>query len=180
MHCPRRRPRDIMGLQTRVERVMARRDPMHLASLVFVAVAASAACSDSPTQARPRVPARLEIMGGDGQNGAVGALLPNPLVVKVVDADGRPVRDHAVTFHVTGGAGSMLTGAVQTDADGVAEDRWTLGTATGEAQRAEARVVRTGTSAPLTVSFVATPQAGPAASIEVVSGRGQTAHAGSP
>lgn len=138
------------------------------------------ACSDSPTGRRTGVPAQLEIAGGNGQVGIVGLELPNPLVVKVLDANGRPVRNQLVNFRVTAGAGSVFAGSALTNADGIAQERWTLGTSTQGEQRVEARAVSNNTGAPLVFgTFGATARAGPVASVEVLSGQDQSALAGS-
>ena len=76
-------------------------------------------------------PFALEIVSGDGQQGAPGAALAQPLVVEVRDQFGDPLPNAAVTFKVTTGHG-QLSGrfAVEhatTDADGRAELILTLG-----------------------------------------------------
>ena len=80
---------------------------------------------------RRRRPFALEIISGDGQQGAPGAALAQPLVVEVRDQHGDPLPDASVTFTVTAGEG-QLSGrfAVEhttTDARGRAELPLTLG-----------------------------------------------------
>ncbi len=80
--------------------------------------------------ARPR-PWEVEVISGDGQQGAPGAELAQPLVVEVRDQYGDLLRDAVVTFTVTGGDG-QLSGRftvehARTDASGRAELTLTLG-----------------------------------------------------
>ena len=76
-------------------------------------------------------PFALEIVSGDGQQGAPGAVLLQPLVVEVRDQYGDLLPDAAVTFTVTAGKG-RLSGRYSvehttTDAEGRAELTLTLG-----------------------------------------------------
>src|SRR5688500_14972636 len=57
-------------------------------------------------------PAALAVVDGDHQSAQVGAPLPQPLVVRVSDATGRPVAGAQVTFAVTSGSGGELSPAV--------------------------------------------------------------------
>jgi len=72
----------------------------------------------------------LTIASGDRQKGTAGILLPEPLVVKVTDVNGRPVFNHTVRFSVEfgdgsfGGAPSIL---IPTDPLGLASAHYTLG-----------------------------------------------------
>ncbi len=85
---------------------------------------------DTSQWTRPR-PSALEVVSGDGQQGAPGAALAQPLVVEVRDQYGNPLPGAAVTFTVTAGEG-RLSGrfAVQdatADANGRAALNLTLG-----------------------------------------------------
>jgi hypothetical protein len=119
-------------------------------------------------------PARLLVLSGDLQTGTVGTELPQPLVVKVVDDAGKPVRDQLVNFRVTAGGGSVFAGSAITNKNGIAQERWTLG-AVADTQQVEARAVdpETGagvvfatfraigtTDAPATIAAVAPTAAG--------------------
>lgn len=109
-------------------------------------------CKDS-TGSRP--PAAVEIFSGNGQPGTAGGALPNPLVVRVIDAGGKAVRNVTVTWAVTSGGGSVTPATSVTDNNGVATTQWTLGTSVTQAQTVTATV------AGLTpATFTATPQAG--------------------
>jgi len=118
--------------------------------LLCAALVASA-CG-SPSDLARRDPAALVVVNGNGQQGAAGQLLAGPLIVKVTDDRGRAVPGQAVTFQVTSGGGSVLSGTVTTDADGIARERWRLGT--GGAQALEARVA-IGSGATVTAAFTA-------------------------
>ena len=81
-------------------------------------------------------PSALEIISGDGQQGAPGAALTRLLVVEVRDQYGNLLPDAAVTFTVTAGEG-QLSGRftvehITTDADGRAELILTLGPQPGQ------------------------------------------------
>jgi hypothetical protein len=75
--------------------------------------------------------ATLEIVSGDGQFGPIGALLGQPMVVRILDAAGTPIPDVQITFAVTEGGGSFDpsgTNAVHTsDANGEARVYYYLG-----------------------------------------------------
>ncbi len=76
-------------------------------------------------------PLALEIISGDGQQGAPGTVLPQPLVVEVRDQYGDPLPDAHVTFTITTGEG-QLSGQFNvehtiTDANGRATATLTLG-----------------------------------------------------
>jgi hypothetical protein len=100
----------------------------------------------------------LRALRGEGQSGQRGNTLRTPLTVRVVDADGRPVAGVAVTFAVTAGAGVVKavgtsggssTYVVTTNASGLAEAAWRLGSTAG------VNTVRVSVGA-LAVTFTAT------------------------
>lgn len=77
---------------------------------------------------------RLMVVSGDGQTAAIGALLPQPVKVRVVDAAGAPIAGRDVTFAVVQNDGVVAAGSdpqrevtVATDALGESSVRWTLG-----------------------------------------------------
>jgi adhesin/invasin len=133
-------------------------------------------CSDSPTENEAqRIPAALNIVSGDEQEGTVGEELPDPLVVRVEDENGLPVLGQLVNFRVTSGGGSVFAGSGLTNALGVVQDRWTLGTSTAQAQRVEARAVDPNTGAAIVfATFTAIPLPGPAHSVTKAEGDGQS------
>ncbi len=70
---------------------------------------------------------RLEIVSGDEQVGRTGDELPEPVVVRVLRADGSAASGVEVAFEVTAGGGEVSEAAVQSDEGGEASVRWTLG-----------------------------------------------------
>ncbi len=93
----------------------------------------------------PGEPALLTIVGGNSQQGAPGELVPEPLIVELVDGIGQPVSGRVVAFQfldpVDGAAVDPGTGA--TDAAGRVSVRARLGQETG-AQPLEAFVTTPG------------------------------------
>jgi hypothetical protein len=116
--------------------------------LIFSACAALAACNGA-SDSDPQVPARLDVVAGDAQAGLPSTELAQPLVVRVVDDKGKPVRGRVVNFRVTAGGGSVFAGTAETNADGEARERWTLGPSAADSQKVEARAVDPATGEPL-------------------------------
>ena len=109
---------------------------------------------DQPAQP---LPASITILSGDGQQGAPGALLVEPLTVRVVDDSSRPVPDTPVRFSFLGDvSGAALDPAtpVLTDLAGLATATLRLGDVPGE-QVVVAEVVDTQPQA-LQTRFTAT------------------------
>lgn len=89
----------------------------------------------------------LRAGSGDGQVGAPGRELPLPLVVVVTDADNRPIPDVEVSFTVVGQDGGTISEpTIQSDHEGSAQVKWTLGTQPG-AQTVQAVAARSSGSA---------------------------------
>lgn len=108
------------------------------------------------------LPANLTIVSGDQQQATVGAEFPSPLV-KVVDANGDAIQSQTVNFGVTAGGGSVFAGASTTNANGAAQERWTLGTVARQDQTVEVPAVDNSTGQALVfATFHATAVAGPA------------------
>src|SRR5688572_18513529 len=89
------------------------------------AVLFAAACSDSPSESRNGPATDVEVIAGDDQAGSVGAQLPFPIIVQVLDADGDPVPNQAMSFQVVAGGGSVQNATPRTDGDGFAGAQWT-------------------------------------------------------
>lgn len=108
----------------------------------------------------------------DGQTGAVGQTLAEPIAVTLRLSDGRPVPGVAVTWVVTAGGGRTSAATTTTDEAGRASVRWTLGGAPG--------LNSVSVSAPgiMPVTFSATARSGAAARLAAISGDGQIATAG--
>jgi alpha-tubulin suppressor-like RCC1 family protein len=116
-----------------------------------------------------QIPARLLVVSGDMQVAPVGTELPQPLVVRVVDENNRPVKNQLVNFVVTAGGGSVFAGSALTNAQGEARERWRLGPSAADSQRVEARAVDPSTGTPLVFAvFKATALAGPATGLVAV------------
>lgn len=136
------------------------------AGMMLVA-AFAAACADSPSQpAQPRITARLEIVSGDGQTGAPGEELPEPLTVRAVDSAGHPVAGQIINFRVMQGGGSVFAGANVTGENGIALEYWTLGPRAGDPQVLEARAVDNSTGEKIVFgTFTATARSSTPASM---------------
>lgn len=83
----------------------------------------------------------LIIVSGNNQTGPAGLELPQPLVVRVVDANNRPVKDQLLNWEVTAGGGTTWVRASNTNAQGISKMWWTLGTVAGTPQTLEVRAV---------------------------------------
>lgn len=118
--------------------------------------------------------AAITIVSGDKQSAAAGAVLGQPLVVRVADALDRPVQGQAVAFTIQAGGGTVAPASAETNADGLASASWTLGAAAGS-QSVQAQVQADGLPAPLLVGFTASAVSGVGALLELVSGDNQTA-----
>ena len=88
---------------------------------------------------QPLVPENIEAVDGDGQNGTVGAQLPDSLSVRVTDAFGHGVPAVSVSWSVLTGGGTVSPVSSTTNGSGVASAAFTLGPLEGE-QQAQALV----------------------------------------
>jgi hypothetical protein len=131
--------------------------------------AASGSASGGVAVQVAQAPTIVQKAGGDGQTGAAGAALPQPVSVGVRDRLGAPVAGVTVTFTPVGG-GSLSAPSAVTGANGNASVTWTLGTAAGSAQ-----VVLASATALGDLQFSATAVAGPAATAVASAGNNQTA-----
>ncbi|HEX2079604.1 MAG TPA: Ig-like domain-containing protein, partial [Longimicrobium sp.] len=120
---------------------------------------------ENGTDPEDRIPARVEVVDGSGQQGAAGQALAQPVRVRVVDDRGRPVPGQAVNFIVTAGGGSVSVAAVTTNNEGIAATQWTLGTSAGAAQTLEARVAGPNGQAIVSDPLTATARAAAAAKL---------------
>lgn len=73
----------------------------------------------------------LRIVSGDAQHGTVTDTLPEPLVVRVRDADGTPRPGIPVTFQIREDNADLTEPVVKTDADGLASTMVVLGPESG-------------------------------------------------
>jgi hypothetical protein len=115
---------------------------------VIAATLVAAACTDpSSTDLSTALvvgSARYEMVSGDQQSAPAGAELPAPLVVRVTSASGAAVPGQLVNWVITEGNGSVFAGRAITDANGIAQEWWTLG-ATPGANALEVRAVDSST-----------------------------------
>lgn len=115
--------------------------PIPRATLAAAVLLAAAACDNPSDSSRSGPPARLDVLSGDQQTDTVGQELPQPLVVRVTDDRGRPVRNQVVVFRIVSQTGgSLFAGTAITNNDGEVRERWTLGTV-ADSQKVEARAV---------------------------------------
>lgn len=78
---------------------------------------------------QPGPASNISAISGNGQTGAPGSTLPDPLTARVADAGGNPKPGVAVTFGVVSGGGSLSATQATTNASGDATSgQWTLGT----------------------------------------------------
>src|SRR5689334_2085094 len=76
-------------------------------------------------------PAKVEAVSQTAVTGTVGTSVSGGLVVRVLDAEGRPVSGANVAFAVTAGNGSTTPRVAVTDSKGQASTVWVLGTISG-------------------------------------------------
>ncbi len=149
---------------------------------------ASLACGGSDLTLPTDAPvAQVEVVQGDEQEGAPGAPLQDPLIVRVTDSVGSPLPGQAVTWSVSGGGGAIDPVAASSNSEGLAFAEWILGPSPG-LNLVEAQVA--GSDA---VTFTARAKVGGGgggggdddgsdtgpAHLEPVEGTGQSAEAGS-
>ena len=114
-------------------------------------------------------PTTLSKLLGDTQSGTAGTVLPESLVVRLVDANGNGVAGRTVTW--TPSAGTVSPTSAVTNASGRAATSWTLGPNAGSQGVTVA-------AAGLTASFTATANAGVPGSIALVAGGNQSGTVG--
>lgn len=125
--------------------------------------------SPPPGGGGPPATYSMQVASGDGQSGPIATTLAHPVSVKVLSG-GTALANARVTFSVTAGLGAVTTGTAHTDADGIAETQWTLGTTAGSNTLVAAAPDNGGVS----VRFTATGTPGAGSGLRVVSGSGQS------
>ena len=153
-----------------------RAGPLFAVGLAFAALGcASDRGTLTAAAARDLVPTTVVVDSGNAQLGPVTSALPLPLIIHVLNVDGRPVAGARVTFVPDAGAGVVVAPVAQSDGAGrVVAGPWTLGGTAG-LQYLTAQVDG-GPSA----RIVARGTAGPAAALAVVSGESQSGFVGQP
>lgn len=113
----------------------------------------------------------LDIVSGNNQQAPIGLALAQPLVVSVTDEASAPISGALVIFEIIENNGSLNSTeraiAVETDAGGLAQATYTLGTWAGSGNN-KVKVTSTGISGSIT--FVASGATATAANIHVSSG----------
>ncbi len=145
-----------------------------VAALAILAVVGGCReATTGPSSVNPQdFAAALKLLTGNQQTGAVGAALPEPLTVRVVDAGGQPVAGATVLWQVRDGGGTVNPAASTSSISGLATVTWTMGTTLG-ANKAVA--VLQGNYTLDSAVFTATAKTGPAQQFAKVSGDLQTA-----
>src|SRR6202000_2040693 len=95
------------------------------------AITARLAACNADLRTIPVQTASTSVQGGDHQLCSSAAPLRDPLVIKVVDADGNPVIGTSVHWTTRDG-GSFSPADAHTDARGIAQTTWTLGASGGD------------------------------------------------
>jgi VCBS repeat-containing protein len=140
--------------------------------MALALAALTASCGDV-TLPDPGEAAELVLVDGDDQIAPAGTALAEPVRVRVLDTEERPVTNQEVTFSIVSGGGSVEPLTVSTDADGIAAATWTLGPNAGT-QELRARTIQGGSGTPLDVPFTATALAGSGSVLVGVQGDDQT------
>ena len=90
-----------------------------------------AGCGDSGPTGPGSRPAGMELLSGGAQRAVPGLPVAEPVVVRVVDSQGRPVAGVTVAFTPAAGHGQADPASAATNADGRAASTWTLGAGIG-------------------------------------------------
>ena len=139
--------------------------------LSILTVVLLTSCMDFLTMPRPDRMVTLWIASGDHQAAEVGTELPVPIVVRVADASGVPIKGVEVQFQ---GDGKAVRTQARTDDEGYAWTSWELGTKAG------AQMMRATAIAPnvAVVLFASEGVTGPPSIISVEAGTNQVVSPG--
>jgi hypothetical protein len=116
--------------------------PLNMGQNVIQAVGRDRVGNAATTQIivtrREETQPQIRLISGNNQTARIGAVVPAPLVVQLVDSDGNPVSDKPVIFKVTQDNGKVSTNGppapsaiAVTNAQGQAQAQWTLGMRAG-------------------------------------------------
>ena len=128
-------------------------------------------CSQDEGPTGPRI-AALRVASGNGQTGSIGAVLPQPLVVRVADQRDVAVVGAVVSFTVTGGNGVATPQLDTTDANGLAQTSFRLGGSLG------VQTVAAAFADLPEVSFIVNATTAPASKLGAIAGDAQTSKVG--
>ncbi len=115
-------------------RAATRRSAVAAALGVLLAMAACGDLLQEPDTGLGKAVVLLEPVSGDGQVGAPGAALAQPLRVRTLDFQGEPASHLRVQWTVLSGSGKVEPRNSFSDAEGIAEATWILGAAGGPQQ----------------------------------------------
>lgn len=104
--------------------------------------------------------AKLAIMDGNNQTGAISTSLGAPIRARVTDQFDNAVAAASVTWAVISGGGSISTATSLTDAFGAAAASWTLGANVGVQTAQASKSGLTGSPLTFTANATGTPAAG--------------------
>jgi adhesin/invasin len=122
--------------------------------------------------ADPAPPDELVLVDGDDQAGQIGDVLPESLVVMLVDQFGNPIADAEVAWAT--GSGTISSAVVTTGVDGRAAVEWTLGLLPGQQHATATYAGVTGSP----VTFTAAATVGPPPRLVIVTQPSGTAASG--
>ncbi|HKH83176.1 MAG TPA: Ig-like domain-containing protein [Gemmatimonadales bacterium] len=107
--------------------------PLRLFRRVIVPLSVSVlvGCNGGDLVIPPDEPADIEVVNGNGQVGTAGLPLEQPVMVRLVDATGKGVPNHPVSWVVSGGGGRATPETSMTDEEGLASVTWILGPTAG-------------------------------------------------
>lgn len=94
-------------------------------TLPLVAVAFLGSCGKEAVVVQ--TPGSITLVQGNLQSIQGGQELPNPIIVRLLDTDGKPIAKTAVGFSVVNGGGAVTPGSALTDENGEAKTKWLLG-----------------------------------------------------
>ena len=162
--------------------------PLNLGDNIIQAVGrdrvGNAATTQITVKRQAATQAQIRPIPGNNQSGAIGTVLPAPLVVALTDAVGNPVPDKPVIFKVMQDNGMVSTGGpaaaaviAMTNAQGEAQAQWILGMRAGAgANSVDAYAV----GFDGTAIFTATGTLGPAGKIVIDTGNTQIGEVNQP
>lgn len=141
-----------------------------VAAAALIATVASACTDATPVESvkQSYVPSAITAVGGNGQTAPVNGTLPQPIVVRVTDATGQPIRGALVRWTAGPASGAVSPQTAVTDAEGLAGTRWTVGATAGPQSLAAALIV--GDQPVSTATFAATAVAGAVTTLQPLAG----------
>jgi hypothetical protein len=90
-----------------------------------LAMLAQTGCKKVPSA--PATVSGFTVVQGNSQVAQAGVLLPTPVTMRAVDANGDGIPNVTVQFAVTAGGGTVTPSSVLSDANGEVSVKWTLG-----------------------------------------------------